>query len=260
MRMMVFEYAPNGTLHELLHGELCFPRAWNLSSTGGVDHHDRNDAPNDVLILTISLSVNVRFTVREAEDLDWAKRLRIMMGIAYCLDHMQQLTSPVVLGNLSSSSIYLTDDFAAKVSDFEFWSETATAEPPPAAASTSGPLAEHARLPELHSEEVVFKFGMLLLEIISGRPPVLTWASDHLKGVKPVVDLVDGNLKSFKEEDVAAICEVIVDCCKPVPAARPAMEEAAARLRAITGLAPEAATPKASPLWWAELEIISSES
>ncbi|CAA7398211.1 unnamed protein product [Spirodela intermedia] len=214
-RMMVFEYAPNGTLHELLH-------------------------------------------VREAEDLDWAKRLRVMMGIAYCLDYMHQLTSPVVLGNLTSSSIYLTDDFAAKVSDFEFWSETAAAAPPP--ASTSGPLGELARRPDVHPEEVVFKFGMLLLEIISGRPPVLTWASDYLKGVKPAIDLVDGNLKSFKEEEVAAICEVVVGCCNPMPAARPAMAEVVARLRTITGLAPEAATPKGSPLWWAELEIVSSDS
>ncbi|CAA6661840.1 unnamed protein product [Spirodela intermedia] len=194
-RMMVFEYAPNGTLHELLHGSRL------------------------------------------------AKRLRVMMGIAYCLDYMNQLTSPVVLGNLTSTSVYLTDDFAAKVSDFEFWSETAAAAPPP--ASTSGPLGELARRPDVHPEEVVFKFGMLLLEIISGRPPVLTWASDYLKGVKPAIDLVDGNLKSFKEEEVAAICEVVVGCCNPMPAARPAMAEVVARLRTITGLAPEAATPRA---------------
>ncbi|PIN14599.1 Non-specific serine/threonine protein kinase [Handroanthus impetiginosus] len=82
-RMLVFEYAPNGTLFEHLH-------------------------------------------IREAEHLDWATRLRIAMGMAYCLDHMHQLTPPLPHRNLTSSTIYLTEDYAAKVSDFVFWDKTET--------------------------------------------------------------------------------------------------------------------------------------
>ncbi|PQP93987.1 putative inactive receptor-like protein kinase [Prunus yedoensis var. nudiflora] len=59
-RMMVFEYAPNGTLFEHLH-------------------------------------------IKEAEHLDWIMRMRIAMGVAYCLDYMHQLNPPIAHNNLNSS-------------------------------------------------------------------------------------------------------------------------------------------------------------
>jgi hypothetical protein len=34
--------------------------------------------------------------VREAEKLDWVTRLRISMGIAYCLEHMHPLKAAVI--------------------------------------------------------------------------------------------------------------------------------------------------------------------
>lgn len=38
------------------------------------------------------------------------------------------------------------------------------------------------------------------------------------------------------------------------------MREVGARLREITAITPEGAIPKVSPLWWAELEIMSTEA
>ena len=176
-------------------------------------------------------------TVREGEDLDWERRLRVIMGIAYCLSHVDQLAEPIRLENLTSESVYLTDDLAAKISDFEFRSKTAEV-----AVEVTPPA------------EIVPKFGLLLLEIITGRRPVLAWAEDYLKGAMPSSEFADQNLKSFKEDQMAAICELAVRCCR---SQRPSMGEVKARLRQITMLAPEAAAPKSSPLWWAELEIAS---
>lgn len=42
------------------------------------------------------------------------------MGVEYCLEHMSQLDPLVMPATLSSSSIYLTEDYAAKISDIEF--------------------------------------------------------------------------------------------------------------------------------------------
>ncbi|MCH98263.1 putative LRR receptor-like serine/threonine-protein kinase, partial [Trifolium medium] len=79
-RMVVFEYAPNGTLFEHLH-------------------------------------------IKEAEHLDWGTRLRVAIGTAYCLQHMHQLDPPFAHSDLNSSSVQLTDDYAAKISDLSFLSE-----------------------------------------------------------------------------------------------------------------------------------------
>ena len=52
---------------------------------------------------------------KEMEHLDWSARMRIIMGTAYCLQHMHELNPPMSLSKLASSAIYLTDDYAAKV-------------------------------------------------------------------------------------------------------------------------------------------------
>nr|CAD1841904.1 unnamed protein product [Ananas comosus var. bracteatus] len=157
-RMMVFEYAPNGTLFEHLH-------------------------------------------VKEADHLDWSTRLRISMGIAY------------------------------------------------------------------YQESVVYKYGILILEIISGRIPfssekgiLESWASSYLNGEKPIHEMIDPGLESFSEKTLDALLEVILSCIDPNPEKRPTMAEVVTLMREITGMPPDGATPKVSPLWWAELEIISSEA
>lgn len=54
--------------------------------------------------------------VKEVEHLDWPARMRVLMGVAYCLQYMHhELSPPVVHPFIQSSSILLTDDNAAKV-------------------------------------------------------------------------------------------------------------------------------------------------
>lgn len=205
-RMMVFEYAPNGTLFEHLH-------------------------------------------VREAEHLDWGMRMRITMGMAYCLEHMHNLSPSFPHKNLTSSAVYLTEDSAAKISDFGFWNETEAAE------MVSSP------------ESNVYNFGVVLFEMMTGRLPYSSnssslddWASDYLRGGESLREMVDPTLNSFQEEQLERIAVVIKMCVHPEPRRRPTMREVSSRLREITDIGPDGATPRLSPLWWAELEILSTEA
>ncbi|KAG0488755.1 hypothetical protein HPP92_007566 [Vanilla planifolia] len=216
-RMMVYEYAPNGTLFEHLH-------------------------------------------VKEAEPLNWRARLRVAMGIAYCLDHMHRLDPPFILRNLNSSTVYLTEDHAAKISDLPFWNEGKE-------STLSSDNAEEFETPFSSQQEVVYKFGIMLLELVSGRLPfskddglLVLWASSYLTGKRELNGIVDQTLESVCEEDVIGLCDVIRACVDTQPKERPTMADIVAQLRQITGIAPDAAMPKLSPLWWAELEIISCEA
>ncbi|CAN6186278.1 unnamed protein product [Urochloa humidicola] len=196
--------------------------------------------------------------VREAENLDWTARLRVAMGIAYCLEHMQQLNPPVVPRNFDSSTIYLTDDFAAKVSDLDFWSDIK--------GSGSSSATDDSTVSDI--DGMVHQYGVILLEILTGRvpyceeegPSLKQWASRYLDGNMSLAELIDPSLGSFPEGAARALFEVARSCIDPDLKKRPRMAQVAARMKEITALGPEGATPKVSPLWWAELEIMSSEA
>ncbi|XP_020228190.1 probable inactive receptor-like protein kinase At3g56050 isoform X2 [Cajanus cajan] len=214
-RMMVFEYAPNGTLFEHLH-------------------------------------------IKEAEHLDWVTRLRAAMGMAYCLQHLHQMDPPLTLSNLNSSSVQLTDDYAAKIADLSFSNEIASA----VIKSTAGKHTDTTLACNVYS------FGVILLEMVTGRLPYSVnndgslddWASRYLQGDQPLREMVDPTLASFQEQQVEQVAALIKSCVHPDQKQRPTMKEVCVRLREITKITPEAATPKLSPLWWAELEISSVDA
>ncbi|KAK1298515.1 putative LRR receptor-like serine/threonine-protein kinase MRH1 [Acorus calamus] len=219
-RMMVFEYAPNGTLYEHLH-------------------------------------------VRDSEHLDWTARMRIIMGMAYCLQYMHQdLNPPVSHTNLQSSSVLLTDDYAAKIAEIGFWKEVVKK------GKISGDDSSHV-CEDLNADSAsnVYSFGLLLLEIISGKHPyseeggsLLNWVTEYFNDKRNISYMIDPSLKAFKDNELDVICEVIQACIHQDPKQRPTMKDIAGRLREVIAISPDAATPKLSPLWWAELEILSLEA
>ncbi|CAO2840052.1 unnamed protein product [Amaranthus hypochondriacus] len=218
-RMMVFEYAPNGTLFEHLH-------------------------------------------IKEAERLDWRMRLRVIMGMAYCLEHMHQLKPSIPHRDLQSSSIYLAEDYAAKISDFSFWTQGTGSKDRSKMRSPSKHLLE-ATLTDIESN--VYNFGLVLLEIITGRMPhtedncIADWVNECLDNDFLPQDMIDPTLSSYGIDELQRIFDIVKDCAHPDPQVRPSLKNIAARLREITGMGPDGAIPKISPLWWAELEVMSMD-
>ncbi|KAL6838666.1 hypothetical protein ACP4OV_031380 [Aristida adscensionis] len=218
MRMMVFEFAPNGTLSQHLH-------------------------------------------LKEFEHLDWAARMRIIMGIAYCLQYTHhELNPPVVINDVCSDTVFMTDDYAAKIADVSVWKEvTIRAKTAKGGSSSSG---SHSEAPA-DIPTNIYCFGALLIEIISGKLPesddpecMCNWASEYLKD-KSYSKLVDESLMDHDGNQLETVCEVIQGCIDPDSTRRPTMADVAGRLREALGISPEAAAPRLSPLWWAELELLS---
>ncbi|KAF5813811.1 putative protein kinase RLK-Pelle-LRR-VI-2 family [Helianthus annuus] len=220
VRMMVFEYAANGLLSEHLH-------------------------------------------VKELEHLDWSSRMRIIMGTAYCLEYMHELNPPVPHTNLTSRTICLTDDYAPKVAEMGFWNDLVSK-----AKLSADSESEHSALPPLIDTETnVYSFGILMLEIISGKlpyseqqEPLVAWAAQYLNDKRNTSDMIDPTLEFFKQHELDFICEVIEECIQQDARKRPTMKEVVTKLKEVLKISPDQAIPRLSPLWWAELEILSGET
>ncbi|KAL4585728.1 hypothetical protein LXL04_010352 [Taraxacum kok-saghyz] len=197
-----------------------------------------------------SLSDNLH--VQGLEHLDWSARMRIILGVAYCLQCMHDLTPPVVPMDLNTKMIYLTNDYAAKVADFSFWKEFSQK-----AKILGVDRSRRCVVPD--KETNIYRFGVVLLEIVSGKLPYSDWAERFLKDDENVSRMIDPTLKSFNQNELDVVCEVIRDCVQKNGSERPTINKIVGKLRDGIGISPEQAIPRLSPLWWAELEILSAD-
>ncbi|KAJ9147905.1 hypothetical protein P3X46_030019 [Hevea brasiliensis] len=224
-RMLVFEYASNGTLYEHLHyGEGC--------------------------------------------QLSWTRRMKIVIGIARGLKYLHtELDVPFTISELNSSAVYLTEDFSPKLVDFESWNSILSrSEKNSGSIGSQGAICVLTNSLEGRHLDVqgnVYAFGVLLLEIISGRPPycedkgrLVDWAKEFLEMPEVMSYVVDPELKHFTYDDLKVICEVVSLCIHPEPAKRPSMQEISSTLESKidTSVSLEF---KASSLAWAELALSS---
>ncbi|OAY64787.1 putative LRR receptor-like serine/threonine-protein kinase [Ananas comosus] len=110
-----------------------------------------------------------------------------------------------------------------------------------------------------------FAFGVILLELISGRPAfckergcLVDWALQYLGDPQDTSKLVDPELKNVKPETLSVICNAVSLCLEHEPTKRPSMQIITAVLEAAIETLP-AAVLKDTPLAWAEL-VVSTAS
>ncbi|KAG9441177.1 hypothetical protein H6P81_017031 [Aristolochia fimbriata] len=222
-RMLVFEYASNGTLYEHLHyGEGC--------------------------------------------QLSWIRRMRIALGIARGVKYLHtELQPPFTISELNSNAVYLTEDFSPKLVDFERWKTILSKKNSDSICNGNAfcGLPDLIERRHMDIQGNTFAFGVLLLEIVSGRPTyckdrgsLLDWAREYLDLPEVISYLVDPELTYFRYDDLRVICEVVSLCIQPDPTKRPSMESVCSSLENGIDISP-AADLKESPLAWAELAIQS---
>ncbi|XP_039126528.1 proline-rich receptor-like protein kinase PERK10 [Dioscorea cayenensis subsp. rotundata] len=115
----------------------------------------------------------------------WVDRFKIATAIAEALDYLHGDCNgqPVIHRDVKSSNILLADDFEPQLSDFGLakWASEST-EPITCSdvAGTFGYLAPEYFMHGKVSEKIdVYAFGVVLLELLSGRKPIITGSSNN---------------------------------------------------------------------------------
>ncbi|KAG0526785.1 hypothetical protein BDA96_06G176100 [Sorghum bicolor] len=199
-------------------------------------------------------------------QLSWPRRMKLALAISRVLRYLHtELQPPFAVAALTSSSVYLTEDFSPKIIDFERWRYLATK---PGFASLNGESVDsitdsrHKRFMDVQAN--TYAFGVILLELISGRASVskdtgglVDWARKHLEQPEEFSKLVDPRLQSVNQESLGIVCNVVNLCIDPEPSRRPSMSMIAAILE--EGIEASAATMlRNSSLAWAEAELAIS--
>ncbi|WOL05845.1 putative LRR receptor-like serine/threonine-protein kinase [Canna indica] len=222
-RMLVFEYASNGTLYEHIHyGDGC--------------------------------------------QLSWLRRMKIAIGVARGLRYLHtELQPPITIAKLTSSAVYLTEDFSPKLVDLERWNSIFSMSKVHSGhfmngSSLNGCEDSH-KVQLMDVQENIYAFGVIVLELISGRPlhckqrgSLLDWAMKYLVQPGEREKVIDPELKKVKPEDLAIICNVVSLCLQSEPSKRPSMQILAAMLEDGIDITVTAVL-KESSLAWAELTI-----
>ncbi|XP_058184674.1 probable LRR receptor-like serine/threonine-protein kinase At1g56140 isoform X3 [Rhododendron vialii] len=169
--------------------------------------------------------------------LNWPIRFDICLGVARGLAYLHvESRLRIVHRDVKASNILLDSNLNPKVSDFglaKLFDDKKT-HISTRVAGTFGYLApEYAMLGQLTEKADVFGFGVVALEIVSGRPNtdsslekekiyLLNWAW-HVHENNREVELVDARLLEFDKEEVKRVIQVALLCTQTSPHQRPSM-------------------------------------
>ncbi|KAG6657060.1 hypothetical protein I3843_04G058200 [Carya illinoinensis] len=184
--------------------------------------------------------------------LDWETRLNIAVGVAQGLSYLHHDCNPrIIHRDVKSSNILLDENFEAHLSDFGIAKCISTAKTH-ASTYVLGTIGyidpEYAQTSRLNEKSDVYSYGIVLLELLTGKKAVddesnlqqliMSKADDNtvMEAVDPEVSVTCMDLAHVRKTFQLALL-----CTKRNPSERPAMHEVA---RVLVSLLP---TPPGKP-------------
>ncbi|XP_004492426.1 cold-responsive protein kinase 1 isoform X2 [Cicer arietinum] len=186
-----------------------------------------------------SLASSLLGSKSKCVPLDWPKRATICRGTASGLSFLHEEAQPnIVHRDIKASNILLDENFNPKIGDFglaKLFPDNVT-HVSTRVAGTMGYLApEYALLSQLTKKADVYSFGILMLEIISGKSSskaafgdnilvLVEWAW-KLKEENRLLELVDSELIDYDEIEVYRFLVVALFCTQSAAQHRPTMKQ-----------------------------------
>ncbi|KAK8947277.1 Receptor-like serine/threonine-protein kinase ALE2 [Platanthera zijinensis] len=171
--------------------------------------------------------------------LDWRTRLRIALDSARGLEFLHEHSVPAIIHrDFKCSKILLDQNFSAKVSDFGISKRSfykANGHVQTHSLGTTGYVApdRYASNGKLSAKSDVYSYGVVLLELLTGRVPVditrpqgehvlVSWALPRLTNREKVMEMVDPALQGqFSKKELIQVAAIAAVCVQSEADYRP---------------------------------------
>lgn len=182
--------------------------------------------------------------------LDWDTRVKIALDAARGLAYLHEDSQPCVIHrDFKASNILLENDFHAKVSDFGLAKQAPEGRANYLSTRVMGTFGyvapEYAMTGHLLVKSDVYSYGVVLLELLTGRKPVdmsqpsgqenlVTWARSILREKDRLEELADPRLNGkYPKDDFYRVCTIAAACVAPEANQRPTMGEVVQSLKMV---------------------------
>ncbi|XP_058780559.1 LRR receptor-like serine/threonine-protein kinase RGI2 [Vicia villosa] len=182
-----------------------------------------------------------------SSSLDWYSRFRIALGTAQGLSYLHHDCKPrIIHRDIKSNNILIDHEFEAHVGDFGLAKliDISKSKSVSAVVGSYGYIApEYAYTMKVTEKCDVYSYGVVLLELLTGKKPIqsldqcggdlVTWVTNHINKYSLKLDIIDAKLDLLDEIDVAQIFDVLkisLLCTDAYPSRRPTMRKVVAML------------------------------
>ncbi|KAJ4957228.1 hypothetical protein NE237_014011 [Protea cynaroides] len=206
-QLLMSDYAPNGSLHSKLH---------------------ERSASNP--------------------PLSWPNRFKIAFGTAKGLAYLSHsFRPPIIHYDIKPRNILLDENYNPKISDFGLARLLTKLDKHVTSSRFQSALGYVApelacQNPRVNEKCDVYGYGVMILELVTGRRPVeygeddVLILSDHVRVLLEqgnALDCVDPSMTEYPEEEVLPVLKLGLVCTSHIPSSRPSMAEVVQILRVI---------------------------
>ncbi|XP_047947815.1 receptor-like serine/threonine-protein kinase ALE2 isoform X4 [Salvia hispanica] len=222
----------------------------NLVKLIGICVEDRTRCLVYELVPNGSVESHLHGTDKERSPLDWGARLKIALGAARALAYLHEDSSPrVIHRDFKASNILLEDDFTPKVSDFGLARAALDEDNKHISTRVMGTFGyvapEYAMTGHLLVKSDVYSYGVVLLELLTGKKPVdmsqlpgqenlVAWARPLLTSREGLELMIDQSMApDVPFDSIAKVAAIASMCVEPEVSHRPFMGEVVQALKLI---------------------------